>query len=97
MLNIVEPDEQPCFCHCELNADLSLTLRMTMMEVNNSIIPHTMKAVVVESSTGGVDALVFKSNYPIPCLVVPAGHALMKNEFAGLNFIDTYHYSGLYP
>lgn len=56
-----------------------------------------MKAVVVESSTGGVDALVFKSNYPIPCLVVPAGHALMKNEFAGLNFIDTYHYSGLYP
>ncbi|KAL3767054.1 hypothetical protein ACHAWU_004552 [Discostella pseudostelligera] len=55
-----------------------------------------MKAVIVES-TGGVDALVFKSKYPIPCLVVPAGHALVRNEFAGLNLIDTYHRSGLYP
>jgi NADPH2:quinone reductase len=28
---------------------------------------------------------------------VPPGHALVKNEYAGLNFIDTYHRSGLYP
>lgn len=58
-------------------------------------IPTTMKAVVVESA-GGIDALQYKADHPTP-LSVPAGHALVKNEFAGLNFIDTYHRSGLYP
>ncbi|KAL7523935.1 hypothetical protein ACHAXR_000368 [Thalassiosira sp. AJA248-18] len=54
-----------------------------------------MKAVVVET-TGGIDALNYKTDHPTPD-VLPAGHALVKNEFAGLNFIDTYHRSGLYP
>ena len=54
-----------------------------------------MKAVVVES-TGGLDALTYKTDHPTPTSV-PAGHALVKNEYAGLNYIDTYHRSGLYP
>mmetsp|Transcript_20986 Transcript_20986/g.44919 ORF Transcript_20986/g.44919 Transcript_20986/m.44919 type:complete len:341 (+) Transcript_20986:111-1133(+) len=53
-----------------------------------------MKAVVVESP-GGIDALQYKTDHPTPA--VPEGHALIRNEFAGLNFIDTYHRSGLYP
>lgn len=56
--------------------------------------PSTMKAVVVES-TGGIDALKYKDDHPTPALT--PGHALIKNEYAGLNFIDTYHRSGLYP
>lgn len=59
-----------------------------------SEIPSTMRSIVVES-TGGIDALTFKPDHPIPA--VPAGHALIKNEYAGLNFIDTYHRGGLYP
>ena len=58
-------------------------------------IPSTMRAVVVES-TGGIDALSYRTEYPSPSHV-PPGHALVKNEYAGLNFIDTYHRSGLYP
>ena len=54
-----------------------------------------MKAVVVES-TGGLDALTYKTDHPTPASV-PAGHVLVKNEYAGLNYIDTYHRSGLYP
>lgn len=53
-----------------------------------------MKAVVVDSP-GGIDAIQYKPDHPTPN--VPPGHALVKNEYAGLNFIDTYHRSGLYP
>ena len=56
-----------------------------------------MKAVVIESA-GGIDALTFKSDYPTPTTAnIPDGHVLVKNEYAGLNYIDTYHRSGLYP
>mmetsp|Transcript_6959 Transcript_6959/g.14327 ORF Transcript_6959/g.14327 Transcript_6959/m.14327 type:complete len:359 (+) Transcript_6959:113-1189(+) len=59
-----------------------------------SSIPTTMKAIVVES-TGGIDALKFSIDHPIPS--IPKGHVLIHNEYSGLNFIDTYHRSGLYP
>ena len=58
-------------------------------------IPSTMKAVVIES-TGGIDSLSYKPNHPLPNNV-PSGYVLVKNEYAGLNYIDTYHRSGLYP
>ncbi|KAL3780432.1 hypothetical protein ACHAW5_003608 [Stephanodiscus triporus] len=57
-------------------------------------IPPTMRAVVVDS-TGGIDVLTYRSDHPTP-MRVPPGHALVRNEYAGLNFIDTYHRSGLY-
>lgn len=59
----------------------------------SSSIPTTMKAVVVRSH-GGIDALSYETEYPVPEL--PDGHVLVKNQFAGLNFIDTYYRSGLY-
>ncbi len=58
-----------------------------------SSIPTTMKAVVVRSP-GGIDALSYETDYPVPD--VPEGHVLVKNQFSGLNFIDTYYRSGLY-
>ena len=48
-------------------------------------------------SPGGIDALLFRTNHPTPPLPIPPGHVLVQNEYAGLNFIDTYHRSGLYP
>lgn len=47
-------------------------------------------------SPGGLDALKFTTNHPTPPMP-STGHVLIKNEYAGLNFIDTYHRSGLYP
>src|SRR4051812_12452835 len=52
-----------------------------------------MKAIRFEK-TGGTDVLEVK-DIPIP--TPGAGEILVKNEYAGVNFIDTYFRSGLYP
>lgn len=52
-----------------------------------------MKAIVVENC-GGPDVLAY-SDAPQP--VPQAGEALVKLEAVGLNFIDVYHRTGLYP
>merc|ERR1719356_2054336 len=51
-----------------------------------------MKAILVESP-GGIEALQYKD---VPKPTLSTGQVLVKNDFAGLNFIDTYHRSGLY-
>lgn len=52
-----------------------------------------MKAIVVEN-TGGTESLVYQDHEtPAP----KAGEALVKLEAVGLNYIDVYHRTGLYP
>lgn len=51
-----------------------------------------MKAIYIEE-TGGPDVLKY-GDMPKPELI--PGHALVKVEASGVNFIDTYHRSGLY-
>jgi NADPH2:quinone reductase len=51
-----------------------------------------MKAVYIEE-TGSPDVLKY-GDMPAPELI--PGHALVKVEASGVNFIDTYHRSGLY-
>jgi NADPH2:quinone reductase len=52
-----------------------------------------MKAIVVEAC-GGPEALVYKeTDKPAP----KPGEALVKIEAIGLNYIDVYHRTGLYP
>ena len=47
---------------------------------------------------GDASALQYETDYPVPDEKdLPPDHVLVKNEFAGINFIDTYHRSGLYP
>jgi len=74
---------------CAVQSSLPASMmRMSVRSVS------TMKAVVVHE-TGDASSLKVESNWPVP---TPAdGHCLVKNEFAGLNFIDTYHRKGLYP
>jgi len=57
----------------------------------------TMKAVVVRENgpASSPQALHFESDYPTPTLI--QGHAIVKNHYSGINFIDTYHRQGLYP
>ncbi len=52
-----------------------------------------MKAIVVEN-TGGPEALVYRET---PSPAPKAGEALVKLEAVGLNYIDVYHRTGLYP
>lgn len=58
-----------------------------------SAIPTFMNGIVV-SSTGGVEVLKYKTDLPVPEL--KKGEVLVKNEYAGVNFIDTYFRTGLY-
>ena len=50
-----------------------------------SSLPKTMKAVYIEK-TGGTDVLTY-SDVPVP--EPKEGEVLVKNEFIGINYIDT--------
>jgi NADPH:quinone reductase len=49
---------------------------------------------VVVNSVGDTSAMTYAEDQPVP--LVGVNQVLVKNQFAGLNFIDTYHRSGLY-
>ncbi|EOA86905.1 uncharacterized protein SETTUDRAFT_89567 [Exserohilum turcica Et28A] len=55
-------------------------------------LPKTMKAVYIEK-TGGTEVLQYK-DVPVP--EPKEGEVLVKNEFIGINYIDTYFRSGVY-
>jgi len=59
-----------------------------------STLPETMKAAVVRE-VGDADALKVENDFPVPKM--GPGQVIVKNEYAGINFIDTYHRKGLYP
>ena len=59
-----------------------------------SSVPATMKACVIRE-IGDAGVLKVEANYATPSL--ESGKVLVKNIYAGLNFIDTYHRKGLYP
>ena len=54
-------------------------------------LPPTMNAVVVREN-GPAENLKYETNFPTP--KVTDGQVLVKNEFTGINFIDTYFRKG---
>ncbi|CAG8909272.1 unnamed protein product [Penicillium egyptiacum] len=62
--------------------------------IRSMSVPATMKAVVVEQ-TGGPEVLQVKTSYPVP--TPQAGELLVRNNISGVNYIDTYFRTGLYP
>lgn len=50
-------------------------------------IPKTMKGILVEK-TGGVEVLQYRTDLPVP--QPQEGEVLVKNDFIGVNYIDTY-------
>ncbi|KAG6143594.1 hypothetical protein E4U24_003504 [Claviceps purpurea] len=56
-------------------------------------IPRTMKAIQI-TETGGPSILQLR-DVPVP--EPSASQVLVKNEFSGVNYIDTYFRTGLYP
>ncbi|KAK7754389.1 NADPH:quinone reductase [Diatrype stigma] len=57
-------------------------------------IPSTMKGVIIEKQ-GGTEVLQYKTDLPVP--EPKEGEVLVKNDYIGVNFLDTYQRSGLYP
>ncbi|KAK4647210.1 uncharacterized protein QC761_123410 [Podospora bellae-mahoneyi] len=56
-------------------------------------IPKTMFGVVIPRP-GGPDVLEYKTGLPVPSL--GEGQILIRNEYVGVNYIDTYFRTGLY-
>ncbi|KAI9848026.1 MAG: NADPH:quinone reductase [Sclerophora amabilis] len=58
-----------------------------------SEIPKTMSGILIEK-TGGTEVLQHRTDLPVP---TPSdGQILVKNEYIGVNYIDTYFRTGLY-
>jgi hypothetical protein len=49
-------------------------------------LPNTMEGVVI-NKTGGTDVLEFKTDLPVP--QPKENEVLIKNEYVGVNYIDT--------
>ncbi|KAI9795654.1 MAG: NADPH:quinone reductase [Piccolia ochrophora] len=56
-------------------------------------IPKTMKGILIEE-TGGTEVLQYRTDLPVP--EPKDGELLVKNDFIGINYIDTYFRTGLY-
>ncbi|KAL0930376.1 NADPH2:quinone reductase [Colletotrichum truncatum] len=69
--------------------DLSPAPHFTMA----SSLPTIMNGVQIPR-TGGVEVLEYHTDLPVPAL--SEGHVLVRNEYAGINYIDTYFRTGLY-
>jgi NADPH:quinone reductase-like Zn-dependent oxidoreductase len=52
----------------------------------SSSLPATMRGVIMEKD-GGIEVLQYRTDLPLPTL--QPGEVLIKNEFAGVNYIDT--------
>lgn len=49
-------------------------------------VPKTMKGVIIEQN-GGTEVLQYKTDVPVPEIM--EGQILVKNDYIGINFIDT--------
>ncbi|KAK0715144.1 hypothetical protein B0H67DRAFT_644927 [Lasiosphaeris hirsuta] len=56
-------------------------------------VPKSMSGILIDAP-GGADVLQWKTDLPVPQL--QDGEILVRNEFIGINYIDTYFRTGLY-
>lgn len=61
--------------------------KMSSSSSSSPSIPEYMKGVQIEK-TGGTEVLQYREDLPVP--VPKEGEVLVKIEFIGINFIDTY-------
>ncbi|KAK2792768.1 NADPH:quinone reductase [Onygenales sp. PD_12] len=57
-------------------------------------LPTTQRAIQI-TETGGPEVLTYRTDLPIP--TPGPGEVLIKNSLSGINYIDTYFRTGLYP
>jgi NADPH:quinone reductase len=77
----------------QLSSRLPASTQLSLRRMASNI-PKTMNAIVVEQN-GGPEQLQYKPDYPTPS--PEKDQLLVKNEIIGINFIDTYFRTGLYP
>lgn len=68
-----------------LKQHTQLVQSIRTMSTSTSI-PQTMRGILIEK-TGGSEVLQYRTDLPVP--QPKEGELLVKNEFAGINYIDT--------
>ena len=69
-----------------LDSIKSYRLRLRTMATSSGL-PQSMRGILSEK-TGGTEVLQYKTDLPIP--QPKEGEILVKNDFIGINYIDTY-------
>ncbi|SCU84037.1 LAMI_0C05930g1_1 [Lachancea mirantina] len=59
-----------------------------------SSLPSVQKVVLIRE-TGGLEVLRFEDNFPVP--EISSDEILIKNKYAGINYIESYFRKGIYP
>jgi len=70
-----------------LNAQLQTKSPFFSRTMASQSIPNTMEGVII-NKTGGTEVLEFKTDLPVP--QPKEDEVLIKNEYVGVNYIDTY-------
>lgn len=84
-------------CQPQMNArgPLSPSSKMLRTALRSlSSLPRASMQAIVVSALGDSSSLQLRGDVPVP--VAPPGHLLVKLQYSGVNFIDTYFRSGLY-
>jgi NADPH2:quinone reductase len=55
----------------------------------------TKQAVIYYEKTGGPEVLKYSTDFPVP--TITENEILVKNRYAGVNFIEVYFRNGIYP
>ena len=63
-----------------------LTNHLSLRTMASSQVPKTMKGILIEK-TGGTEVLQYKTDLPVP--TPKDGEVLVKNDYIGINYIDT--------
>ncbi|CAR22127.1 NADPH:quinone reductase [Lachancea thermotolerans CBS 6340] len=63
-------------------------------KVKMTPIPAVQKAVLIRE-TGGLDVLRYEQDFPVP--KIGNNEILIKNKYAGINYIESYFRKGIYP
>jgi len=72
-----------------LNAQLQTKSPLFSRAMTSQSIPDTMDGVIINKN-GGTEVLEFKTDLPVP--QPKENEVLIKNEYVGVNYIDTYVY-----
>jgi len=70
-----------------LNAQLQTKSPLFYRAMDSQSLPNTMEGVVINKN-GGTEVLEFKTDLPVP--QPKENQVLIKNEYVGVNYIDTY-------
>ena len=85
--------QRPSVLHHMFRSSLRQPLRRSITRTMSSV-PATMHAVLC-TREGGPEVLEYRTDVPVP--QPGEGQVLVKNTTIGINYIDTYFRSGLYP